>query len=76
MDFDRAKNCFHSDDYIKRRVVESALISTTRNINISQGHFAFNKIIAGIINPRPGRAFSITRPGRGVNATPTPGFRN
>ena len=51
-DFDGAKIVFHSDDFIKRRVVESALISTTKNVNMSQGHFAFNKIIAGIIKSK------------------------
>ena len=52
LDFDQAKIVFSSDDYIKRRVVESALISTTQNMNMSQGHFAFNKVIAGIIKSR------------------------
>ena len=52
LDFDQATIVFSSDDYIKRRVVESALISTTQNMNMSQGHFAFNKVIAGIIKSR------------------------
>ena len=52
IDFDQAKIVFSSDDYIKRRMVESALISTTKNINLSQGHFAFNNVIAGVIKTR------------------------
>lgn len=52
LDFDQARIVFSSDDYIKRRVVESALISSTKNMNLSQGHFAFNKVIAGIIKAK------------------------
>jgi hypothetical protein len=52
VDFEKARIVFSSDDYIKRRVVESALISTTQNMNLSQGHFAFNKVIAGIIRTK------------------------
>ena len=52
LDFDKARIIFSSDDYIKRRVVESALISTTQNVNLSQGQFAFNKVIAGIVKAR------------------------
>ena len=51
-DFDQAKIVFRSNDYLKRRIVESALISSTPNVNLSQGHFAFNKVIAGIIKAR------------------------
>ena len=52
IDFDRARIMFRSEDYVKRRIVESALISTTENMNLSQGHFAFNKVIAGIIKTK------------------------
>ena len=52
IDFDQAKILFRSEDYVKRRIVESALISTTKNMNLSQGHFAFNKVIAGIIKTK------------------------
>ena len=51
-DFDQAKIVFNSNDYLKRRIVESALISSTPNINLSQGHFAFNKVIAGIVKAK------------------------
>ena len=50
IDFDRAKIVFSSDDYLKRRVVESSLISTTKNMNLSQGHFVFNKVITSRSN--------------------------
>ena len=51
-DFDKAEVLFRTDDYLKRRVVESALICTSKNVNLSQGHFAFNKVIAGIIKAK------------------------
>ena len=52
MNFEEAKLLYSSDDYLKRRIVESALISTTKNINLSQGHFAFNNVIAGIVKAK------------------------
>ena len=58
IDFDQARIFFRSDDYVKRRIVESALISTTENMNLSQGQFAFNKVIAGIIKAKYCKASS------------------
>ena len=45
------KMVFSSDDYMSHRIVAPALISSTRNVNMS-GHFAYNKAITGINQAR------------------------
>ena len=40
-----AKILFRSNDYFKRRLVESSLIGSFPNFNISEGHFKFSNIL-------------------------------
>ena len=49
IDFDSKKLVFPSEDYIERRIVESCLIDSKKNFNISAGHFKLNPILNKII---------------------------
>lgn len=49
LNFDECDIVFKSDNYIKRRIVESSLISSLPNFNLSDGQYSFNKIICNRI---------------------------
>ena len=49
IDFENKKLVFPSENYIERRIVESCLIDTKDNFNISAGHFKLNKILNKIL---------------------------
>ena len=49
IDFQKKELLFCSEDYIERRIVESCLIDSQPNFNISAGHFKINKILNKII---------------------------
>ena len=43
INWNQAKILFKSNDYFKRRLVESSLIGSYPNFNLSEGHFEFKK---------------------------------
>ena len=47
--FDKKELIFPSEDYVKRRIVESSLIDSRINFNLSAGQFKLNKILNKII---------------------------
>ena len=49
LNWDSAKVIYASTNYVNRRLVESALISSFPNINISPGSYVFNNIINKIL---------------------------
>ena len=49
VDFNNCQLVFKSNNYIKRRIVESSLISSTPNFNMSVGQYSFNSIICNQI---------------------------
>ena len=49
IDFQKKELLFCSEDYVKRRIVESCLIDSQANFIISSGHFKINKILNKII---------------------------
>ena len=49
IDWNSSKIIFQSDNFIKRRIVESALIKEYDNFNINPGSFSFRKIFNDII---------------------------
>ena len=51
---------------------ETALLSVTNRAFTSMDHALISLLFLLDFNPRPGRAFSITRPGRGASMRPPP----
>ena len=49
IDFEKKELLFRSEDYVERRIVESCLIDSKNNFNISAGQFKINKILNKII---------------------------
>ena len=49
IDFQKKELLFCSEDYIERRIVESCLIDSRSNFNISSGHFKINKFLNKVI---------------------------
>ena len=50
IDFQGSKLVFKSKNYIKRRIVESSLITSIPNFNLSEGQYSFNSVIRKQIN--------------------------
>ena len=44
INWDAARLLFKSNNYFTRRIVESSLIDSFPNYNVSPGHFKFNKV--------------------------------
>ena len=45
IDFQGSKFIFKSKNYVKRRIVESSLITSIPNFNLSEGQYSFNRVI-------------------------------
>ena len=50
IDFQGSKLVFKSNNYIKRRIVESSLIEPIPNFNLSEGQYSFNSLICKQVN--------------------------
>ena len=50
IDFQGSKLVFKSKNYVKRRIVESSLITSIPNFNLSEGQYSFNGVICKQIN--------------------------
>ena len=49
INWNSSKVIFNSDNYVKRRIVESALIKEHNNMNTNPGSFSFRKVFNDII---------------------------